>query len=97
MTTTDWSKILKNTGTTRGHIRTANLALYQLDHVRLILRISKTLAGKSLANQRSIRQIHRSFPPPTFRTIRYAVLLWFLVVLNSLIDTFFIPYLAFCE
>ena len=36
---------------------TASLALYQLDHVRLILRISKTLAGKSLANQRSIRQI----------------------------------------
>ena len=56
---------------TRGHIRTANLGLYQLDHVRLILRISKILAGKSLANQRSIRQIRQCFPPPTFRAIRY--------------------------
>ena len=29
--------------------------------MRLILRISKTLAGKSLANQRSIRQIRQCF------------------------------------
>ena len=45
-------------------------ALYQPHHVRLILRISKTLVGKSLANQRWIRQIRQCFPPPTFRAIR---------------------------
>ena len=63
-------KYSNNTRTTRGRIRTANVALYQLDHVRLNLRIGETLAGKSLANQRSIRQIRQCFPPPTFRTIR---------------------------
>ena len=31
----------------------------------------KTLEGKILANQSSIRQIRQCFPPPTFRAIRY--------------------------
>ena len=36
-----------------------------MDHARSILRICKTLVGKSLTNQRSIRQIRQCFLPPT--------------------------------
>ena len=42
-----------------------------MDNVKSILRVCKTLAGKSLANQRSIHQIHQCFPPPTFHAIWY--------------------------
>ena len=38
---------------------------------RKILSQYKILEGKTLANQRSIRQIRQSFTPPTFPTIRY--------------------------
>ena len=47
-----------------------NPALIWLDIVRSILRICKTLERKSLANQRSVHQIHQCFPPPMFHTIR---------------------------
>ena len=47
-----------------------NLVLYQPDHVRLILQIGKTLAGKTLVNLRLIHQIRQCFPPPTFCAIQ---------------------------
>ena len=37
----------------------------------ILLAKYKTLEDKTLANQRLIHQIHQSFPPLTFPTIRY--------------------------
>ena len=55
-----WSKIPWNTGTTCSHVW-MNPALNRLDHMRSILQICETLAGKRLANQRSTRQICQYF------------------------------------
>jgi len=66
----NWSKILQNT--THSHVW-MNHTSNQLDHVRSNLRICKTLAGKILANWRSIHQICQCFPPANVSTIWYTI------------------------